>query len=74
MSLEPTGFSRRVSRNRCAFIRWKGLFIDTVCDPGNHSSNDSAMWCQHTSKCVGPDGKIVDEFECSPARECYERL
>jgi hypothetical protein len=50
------------------------MFIDSFCAPENHSSNDSAIWCQYTSKCVGPDGKLVDEFECSPARECYEKL
>ena len=25
-------------------------------------------------KCVGPDGKVVDDFECSPARTCYVQL
>jgi len=53
---------------------WKGLYIDTVCEPENDYSNDSNKWCQHTFKCVGPDGKLVDEFECSPARPCYVQL
>jgi len=64
----------KVSMNRCAYLAWKGLYIDSVCEPENDYSNDSAMWCQHTFKCVGPDGKVVDEFECSPARECYVQL
>ena len=72
--IQPSGSSRRPSRNRCAQLRWKGMYIDAPFDPETNSSNDSAMWCQHTYKCVGPDGKVVDDFECSPARECYERL
>lgn len=70
----PSGTSRKPSRNRCANLRWKGMYIETSYDPNDNYSNDSAMWCQHTFKCVGPDGKVVDDFECSPARECYERL
>jgi len=50
------------------------MYIDTVEDPENDYSNDSAMWCQHTFKCIGPDGQLVDQFECSPARPCYVQL
>ena len=64
----------KISQNRCAYLAWKGMYIDSVCEPENDYSNDSNMWCQHTFKCVGPDGKLVDEFECSPARPCYEQL
>ena len=71
--MEPPGTSKRVSMNRCASLRWKGMYIDAQVDPEYHS-NDGAMWCQHTFKCVGPDGKVVDDFECSPARGCYEQL
>ena len=63
-----------VGMERCDNLRWKGMYIETSFDPDDNHSNDSAMWCQHTYKCVGPDGKVVDDFECSPARECYERL
>ena len=35
--------------------------------PPIQHSNDRSFWCQHTWNCLGPDGKIVDEFECSPA-------
>ncbi len=66
--------SKKISMNRCAWLRWKGLYIQAEGDPANDYSNDSAMWCQHTYKCVGPDGKLVDEFECSPARDCYVQL
>ena len=72
--IQPTGSGRKPSRNRCAHLRWKGLYIDAPVDPEHNHSNDSAMWCQHTYTCLGPDNKVVDEFECSPARECYEKL
>jgi len=66
--------SRKIGKNRCANLRWKGLYVDAVINPEDDYSNDTALWCQHTYKCVGPDGKVVDEFECSPARQCYEQL
>ena len=66
--------SRKIGKNRCANLRWKGLSVDAVINPEDDYSNDTALWCQHTYKCVGPDGKVVDEFECSPARQCYEQL
>jgi hypothetical protein len=72
--MEPLGTNRKISRNRCSNLRWKGLYIDASCNPEDHYSNDSAMWCQQTFQIVGPDGRIVDEFECSPARDCYDPL
>lgn len=71
---QPVGTNRKVPRNRCSWFRWKGLYIDAACEPENNYSNDSAVWCQHTYKCVGPDGQLVDQFECSPARKCYDPL
>ena len=64
----------KIGMNRCAKLRWKGLQIESVPDPNIQPSNDGAMWCQHTFKPIGPDGQVVDEFECSPARRCYEEL
>jgi hypothetical protein len=61
-------------KKRCEKLRWKGLFIEAEWDPTVQHSNDPIFWCQHTLKCLGPDGKAVDEFECSPARGCYEEL
>ena len=55
--------------NRCDKLRWKGLFIEAEWDPTVQHCNDRAFWCQHTYNCLGPDGKLVDEFECSPARK-----
>ena len=50
------------------------MFIEAVEDPTIQYSNDRAFWCQHTWNCLGPDGKVVDDFECNPARSCYEQL
>ncbi len=72
--IQPIGISRRPSKNRCASLRWKGMYIDATVDPNEPWSNDTALWCQHTYRCLGPDNKVVDEFECSPARDCYEKL
>ena len=68
------GTNKRASMNRCAKLRWKGQFIQAELDPADDFSNDTALWCQHTFTCLGPDGKVVDEYECSPARPCYEQL
>jgi hypothetical protein len=64
----------RVSMNRCAKLCWKGMYIQAAEDPTVQHSNDRAFWCQHTFKPIGPDGQLVDDFECSPARPCYEQL
>ena len=65
---------QKLDMNRCAYLRWKGLYIESEALPENDFSQDSAIWCHHTYKCVGPDGKVVDEFECTPARDCYVQL
>jgi hypothetical protein len=68
--------SKKISMNRCAYLRWKGLYVDAevVDETQEDYSHDTALWCQHTYKCLGPDGQVVDEFECSPARTCYVQL
>ena len=68
------GSLTRISMRRCAKLCWKGMYIEAEWDPTIQHSNDGAYWCQHTFKPLGPDGKVVDEFECSPARDCYEEL
>ncbi len=60
--------------SRCEKLRWKGMYIETVWDSTVQPSNDRSFWCQHTYQCLGPDGKAVDEIECSPARECFVEL
>jgi len=71
--MERPGLTK-VSMNRCNWLRWKGMFIEAECDPNIQHSNDRAFWCQHTFKPLGPDGQPVDEFECSAARPCFEKL
>jgi hypothetical protein len=71
--MERPGLTK-VGMNRCEKLRWKGLLIEAEPDPTIQPSNDGGLWCQHTFTCLGPDGKAVDEFECSPARKCYEEL
>jgi hypothetical protein len=66
--------TKKISMNRCAYLRWKGLYIETAENGEDDYSQDTALWCQHTYKCVGPDGQVVDEYECSPARNCYVQL
>lgn len=63
-----------VGPERCAYLRWKGMFIDATWDPTVQHGNDRAFWCQHTFTCLGPDSKIVDDYECNPARACYAAL
>lgn len=64
----------KVGPDRCKNLRWKGLYVETVWDPNVQRSNDRSFWCQHTYNCLGPDSKVVDDYECHPARPCYEPL
>ena len=36
--------------------------------------NDRAFWCQKTQIPLGPDGQIVDEYECHEGRNCFREL
>lgn len=60
--------------DRCEHLRWKGMYIDAVWDPVTQHGNDSAFWCHKTQICLGPDDKLVDEYECNPFRKCYREL
>jgi hypothetical protein len=71
--MEQDGLTQ-ISVNRCEKLRWKGMYVETVWDPTVQDSNDQSFWCQHTYKCLGPDGKAVDEDQCNPARECFVEL
>lgn len=71
--MEPSGLTR-IDDDRCQSLRWKGLFILAEWDPTVQKSNDRAFWCARTQICIGPDGKIADEYECNEARGCYEAL
>ena len=58
---------------RCEFLRWKGLFVDTIPDD-NLASGDRLFWCQKTQNCLGPDGKVAADDECTRTRPCYKTL
>ncbi len=63
-------------RERCEFIRWKGLFVDIsqrdTSEP--ESTEPHVYWCLHTQNCMGPDGQVVDEEVCTSLRSCYRTL
>jgi hypothetical protein len=71
--MEPTGLTN-IDEDRCADLRWKGMYIDTIWDPTVPRSNDRAFWCHQTQTCIGPDGKLVDDYECNETRKCYTAL
>ena len=73
MAQERSGIGR-IGTDRCQNLRWKGLFIEAEWDPTVQHGNDRAFWCQHTFNYLGPDSKVADEYECNPARPCYEQL
>lgn len=65
----------RVERERCEFIRWKGLFVDVQRAPTEPDSTEPHIyWCVQTQNCLGPDGQVVDEDICSSLRTCYRAL
>jgi hypothetical protein len=63
-----------IDDDRCDLLRWKGLYIDTVWDPSVPHSGDNLFWCHTTQKCTGPDGKLVDDYECNETRNCFKPL
>jgi len=73
MNMEQPGLVN-IGAERCANLRWKGMFIEAEWDPTVPRSNDRLFWCQHTHICLGPDGKLVDDYECNAARNCYQAL
>jgi hypothetical protein len=64
----------KIGTQRCAWLRWKGLFIEAAHNAEFDVSADHATWCQHTYKCVGPDGRMVDHEECGAERKCFRQL
>lgn len=71
--MEPASLTR-IDEDRCADLRWKGMFIIAEWDPTVQRCNDRAFWCQKTSIVLGPDGQLVDEYECHDGRGCYNPL
>jgi hypothetical protein len=60
--------------DRCENLRWKGLYVSGEEGQSLSGSGDRLFWCVKTQTCLGPDGKLVDDYECSPARACYRAL
>jgi hypothetical protein len=71
MSRERSSLTR-IDDDRCDNLRWKGLYIDAEWDESIPHSGDRLFWCHKTQQCLGPDGKLVDDYECNPARHCYK--
>lgn len=71
--MERAGLTN-IDDDRCDSLRWKGMYIEADWDPSVPHSNDRAFWCQSTQSCVGPDGKLVDDYECNETRGCYHPL
>ncbi len=69
--MEETG-SRSMASDRCANLRWKGLFIDPNQEAP--SGDDHIFWCLKTQLVLGPDGKLAGKYECHAARSCYQAL
>ncbi len=55
---------------RCDNLRWKGLYIDDQAS----TDGDHIFWCLKTQLGLGPDGNLVDKYECNPGRACYRPL
>jgi hypothetical protein len=65
----------RVDDDRCQRLRWKGMYIPVVHDDSvRPHSGDRLFWCHETQQCLGPDGKIADDYECNETRPCYRPL
>jgi hypothetical protein len=63
-----------LAEERCQNLRWKGLYIDEQSDPAIQQGDERLFWCVKTQLNLGPDGKLVDNYECSPGRDCYKAL
>jgi hypothetical protein len=62
-----------IDDDRCENLRWKGLYLETQPIPGVPQA-DHIYWCLKTQINLGPDGNLVDQYECNPARPCYRAL
>ncbi|MEO8025746.1 MAG: hypothetical protein ABI823_04710 [Bryobacteraceae bacterium] len=73
MSQEQSSWNK-LDDDRCASLRWKGLYIAAEWDPSLPHSGDRLFWCHKTQQCTGPDDKIADDYECNETRKCYVQL
>ena len=70
--MERTGLTN-TDNDRCEFLRSKDMFVGADEDPSLRSG-DRLFWCHKTQTCLGPDGKIADDYECSDPRPCFRKL
>ena len=63
-----------IADERCEFLRSKSMFVDAEPNPTVPDSGDRLFWCHKTQTCLGPDGKIADDYECNECRACYKAL
>jgi hypothetical protein len=63
----------RIDDDRCFFLLWKGIFIDSW-DPDHIPSGDGSFWCNKTQNCIGPDSREVGDYECNETRRCYKAM
>ncbi|MCL4190294.1 MAG: hypothetical protein KJZ87_01010 [Thermoguttaceae bacterium] len=56
---------------RCKYLRSKEMFYDDGL-PLEERSGSGIFWCSHTHNCLGPDGVIVGDEDCTAGRRCYE--
>lgn len=64
----------RAGANRCANLRWKGMFVSAEWDESVPHSGDNLFWCLKTQTCIGPDGQLAGKHECTQARSCFQLL
>jgi hypothetical protein len=71
--MERSGLTA-IDTDRCTFLHWKGMYIEAEWDPTVPHSGDRLFWCHKTQNCLGPDGKVADDYECNESRGCYKPL
>jgi hypothetical protein len=67
--MEPNPDLNAAASSRCEHLRWKGVFLGDDAPQA-----DSICWCLLTQIGIGPDGQLVDRYECNPARACYREF
>ena len=70
--MERPGLAK--SMNRCEKLRWKGMFIKPSGTLHIQHCNDRSFWCHKPQIPLGPDGQIVDDYECHEGRNCFREL
>ena len=69
MSTDPW---KQLDNQPCRHLRSKEMFYDSGESPDD-SDGSGMFWCDHTSNCLGPDGKPAGAEDCAPPRDCFEQ-